>query len=125
MKLYHGSTSIVNHPQILISERYLDFGYGFYTTLASFRLLEFKEPNRDWLEFIINNRRGKEMHDYDWVKGAVANDTLYQTLSLYESGILSVEETVIRLKVHHLFDQVSFHSGHLLKELHFVEAKQL
>ncbi|MDR1973321.1 MAG: DUF3990 domain-containing protein [Bacteroidales bacterium] len=160
MKLYHGSTDIVDKPRILVSERYLDFGYGFYTTTnieqarrwaeikkdrihgstayinvykmddttladKSFRLLEFRKPNRDWLEFVINNRRGKGGHNYDWVKGAVANDTLYQTLSLYESGILTVEETIVRLKVHRLFDQVSFHSEKILEKLHFVEARIL
>lgn len=32
MKLYHGSTVIVEKPEIRISERFLDFGCGFYTT---------------------------------------------------------------------------------------------
>lgn len=84
--------------------------------------LEFTEPDRSWLEFVINNRQGKQMHDYDLVKGAVANDTLYQTFTLYESGILSVEETITRLKVHTLFDQLSFHTKKVIKELQFTKA---
>lgn len=32
MKLYHGSTEIVQYPTILDSQRLLDFGKGFYTT---------------------------------------------------------------------------------------------
>jgi len=32
MIIYHGSNVVVEHPQILISERMLDFGMGFYTT---------------------------------------------------------------------------------------------
>jgi hypothetical protein len=32
MKLYHGSTIIIEKPIILDSQRLLDFGKGFYTT---------------------------------------------------------------------------------------------
>ena len=32
MKLYHGSNMQVPNPQILISDRNLDFGVGFYLT---------------------------------------------------------------------------------------------
>ena len=31
MRLYHGSNVDVVEPKILVSRRYLDFGYGFYT----------------------------------------------------------------------------------------------
>ncbi|MCQ2065447.1 MAG: DUF3990 domain-containing protein [Bacteroidaceae bacterium] len=32
MKLYHGSTEIVIHPEIRQPGRTLDYGSGFYTT---------------------------------------------------------------------------------------------
>ena len=32
MILYHGSNLIVSEPQIIVQNRFLDFGYGFYTT---------------------------------------------------------------------------------------------
>ena len=32
MKIYHGSLVVVDKPEIRISNRYLDFGNGFYTT---------------------------------------------------------------------------------------------
>ena len=32
MVIYHGSNVLVEHPEILRSERMLDFGAGFYTT---------------------------------------------------------------------------------------------
>ncbi len=34
MKLYHGSNSIVREPHILIPNRTLDYGSGFYTTCS-------------------------------------------------------------------------------------------
>lgn len=32
MKLYHGSNVVVEHPKLLVSDRRLDFGPGFYLT---------------------------------------------------------------------------------------------
>ena len=32
MKIYHGSDVIIKKPEILQSNRLLDFGIGFYTT---------------------------------------------------------------------------------------------
>ncbi len=32
MIIYHGSDTLIKQPQILDSNRYLDFGIGFYTT---------------------------------------------------------------------------------------------
>jgi hypothetical protein len=157
MKLYHGSTERIEKPRTIVeSNRFLDFGYGFYTTTSLEQatrwarikkrrdqtseayvniyevddtfletltnVLQFPHADKAWLEFVINNRRRQEIHQYDCVKGAVADDTLYETLSLYESGVLSVEETVVRLKVHHLFDQISFHNNNALSKLKFIEA---
>ena len=59
---------------------------------------------------VIYNRSYASANDYDVVIGPVANDTLYQTLTLYEAGSLTKQETIVRPKVHPLIDQVSFHS---------------
>ena len=66
----------------------------------SLRIKIFSKADVDWLDFIIANRKGEIFHNYEIIKGPVANDTLYATISLFESGILSKEETIIRLKVH-------------------------
>lgn len=34
MKLYHGCTSIIRQPQLLLPKRTLDYGSGFYTTTS-------------------------------------------------------------------------------------------
>jgi hypothetical protein len=82
----------------------------------------FTEANEEWLDFIISNRTGSQIYDYDIVKGAVANDTLYATFSLFESGLLTKSETIARLKVHKLFDQISLHTQKVLDELEFIES---
>jgi hypothetical protein len=82
-------------------------------------VLRFDNPSREWLEFVIANRRGELTHDYDFVTGPVANDMLYRTFTLYESGVLTFPETINRLKVHELFDQLSFHSEVALERLNY------
>ncbi|MEI6754022.1 MAG: DUF3990 domain-containing protein [Paludibacter sp.] len=125
MKIYHGSTEIIEKPLILESQRLLDFGKGYYTTTNSdqaekwavikrnrigneaksivseyefddklllserYRVKIFEEADEEWLDFVVNNRRVHKNHPFDLVKGAVANDTLYRTLSLFETGILT------------------------------------
>ena len=32
MIVYHGTTEIIEHPDISFSKKYLDFGKGFYLT---------------------------------------------------------------------------------------------
>lgn len=158
MNLYHGGLEVIAIPKILDSQRFLDFGKGFYTTtnreqaenwaiikkrragknsqaIVSVYILDdhllndekykvriFPKANEEWLNFIISNRTGSQQYDYDIVKGAVANDTLYATLSLFEAGLLSKKETIVRLKTHQLFDQISFHNPYVLKELKFIES---
>lgn len=161
MILYHGSTQAVTHPQILGTQKFLDFGKGFYTTTSQkqaeswaiikqkrlgnntnpvvsvyelneeifneslFSVKTFLKANEEWLDFIIMNRSGNSTHPFDIVKGPVANDTLYATLSLFEAGILTKKETITRLKTHKLFDQISFHNQATLNELVFTKSYTL
>ena len=46
-----------------------------YNPTKDLKILEFKSMNKDWLEFVKENRtKGGVFHDYDIVKGPVAND---------------------------------------------------
>ena len=87
-----------------------------------FRIMEYNGATKEWLDFVVANRRYAPLHDYDIVLGPVANDNLYATISLYENGELSAEAAVIQLKTHVLFNQVSFHTDKALLQLHFTES---
>ncbi|MDD4971819.1 MAG: DUF3990 domain-containing protein [Paludibacter sp.] len=91
----------------------------------NYAIRHFQFANEEWLDFVVLNRQEYKSHSYDIVKGAVANDTLYATLVLFETGILSKKETIVRLKTHKLFDQISFHSEKILRELKFVESYEI
>jgi len=86
-----------------------------------YNIKSFESPNKEWLSFVVSCRKSL-LHEYDIVFGAVANDNIYLTITMFESGLLTAEETVQRLKVNEIFDQISFHSDKAIKELIFVES---
>ena len=90
--------------------------------LQDLNIMEYHGATKQWLDFVVANRRFAPLHHYDIVLGPVANDNLYATISLYENGELSAEAAVVQLKTHVLFNQVSFHTKKALAQLHFVES---
>lgn len=88
---------------------------------TALKVMEYNGATKEWLDFVVANRRFAPLHDYDIVLGPVANDNLYATISLYENGELSAEAAVVQLKTHVLFNQVSFHTAEALSQLQFVE----
>lgn len=81
----------------------------------------FETPTKEWLEFVIGNRRNVSQERYDFVMGPVANDTLYATILLYEQGVISANAAIEQLKAHTLFNQLSFHNQRALENLKFLE----
>lgn len=80
----------------------------------------------EWLEFIKNNRmKGGIQHSYDVVIGPVADDNTMETVQLYMSGILKVDEAVERLRYNKVNNQVSFHTSLALKHLQFERRKEV
>ena len=160
MILYHGSTDLVDHPEIRTSDVYLDFGTGFYTT-TSYEQAErwakikmrrknvsvgyvsvyefdleaarkdavikrFECADYEWLMFVINNRKGAGSDtETDLHIGPVADDNVYQSIRLFETGAYDAEYTVKRLKTEVLHDQWTLHTERILSYCKFVEAKEI
>ena len=55
---------------------------------AQYNTRHFSGATAEWLDFVVSNRKGDASHDYDIIMGPVANDKLYATISLYETGVL-------------------------------------
>ncbi len=85
-------------------------------------ILRFDSPSDEWFDFVIANRRNTQQlnRKYDVIYGPVANDTIYRTLIAFETGELSKTETIARLKVRQLFDQMTFASERALSFLKFL-----
>ena len=160
MIIYHGSTELVENPEIRISNTFLDFGTGFYTTTSRQQaerwarikmhrenknigyvsvyefdfehaqqettICRFSNADMQWLQYVVKNRRGETSDEIvDMHIGPVADDNVYRSIRLFETGVLEAEETVKRLKTEVLQDQWTFHTDKMLSFLKFVESIEI
>ena len=89
-------------------------------------VLRFEQPDESWLDFVSSNRNGSYAGEqYDVIIGPVADDNVYATLALYMSEQLTKEETLARLKIKSLFNQVVFSTEKSLSYLNFIESYEV
>ena len=93
-------------------------------TSAELNIREFHGVDEPWLEFVVNSRKGVK-HDYDLVFGPLANDKVFTTVNLYESGVLDAPTAIARLKVYKTYDQLSFHTQRVIDALQFVTSHEV
>lgn len=144
MKLYHGSNVKVNSPKILTNGYFKDFGYGFYCTNiekqakrwaltrhnahivsiyeytpnADLNTISFETTSKQWLEFIVNCRRGVK-HNYDIVEGAMADDTIWDYVEDYVDGKITEAAFWELIKFKYPTHQIVFCSEAALSTLEF------
>jgi len=86
----------------------------------------FSEMNTEWLEFIKQCRTdGGTPHDYDIIKGPVANDNTMRTIALYISGVYTAEQAINQLQYFRVNNQVSFHTEKALHCLKWIQDKEV
>ena len=83
------------------------------------KIRQFHGVDEAWLNFVVDSRKGIE-HDYDLFLGPVANDKVFTTVNLYESGLLGAPSAIAKLKAYKTYDQLSFHPDRVISELRFV-----
>ena len=88
------------------------FVYAFEFEMKNgLKMRQFDSVSEDWLIFIRNNRvKGGIQHDFDVVRGAVANDKTNRTLALFVAGIYTPKEAMEKLRFTKLNDQFSIHT---------------
>ena len=97
-----------------------------YTPKSDLRTRLFRSANEAWVDFVHANRTVQDYnHDYDIVTGPVANDNVYLSFNLYESGIITKRELIRRLKTYKLVDQLLFHTERSLDTLEYVGNKEV
>jgi hypothetical protein len=85
------------------------------------KILEFKLPDEQWLDFVADNRNGKYRgENYDIIYGPVANDKVYRVFIAYEAGIYNKKETLKKLKVQKLYNQITFKTQKALSNLKYI-----
>jgi hypothetical protein len=84
-------------------------------------LLHFESPDEAWLDFVSSHRnRTYTGKNYELVYGPVADDDIFLTFTLYAGDALTKEETLNRLKIKKLFNQLVFSSEKALSYLKFL-----
>ncbi len=100
--------------------------YKLNADLNNLSVLRFDTPNEQWLDFVVERRQGVELRKkYDLITGPVANDDIFGTIILYETGQLDRESAIKRFKVKELYNQVVFCSDLALENLVFVKSYQV
>lgn len=86
---------------------------------AGYIYKRFEEYDMDWLNFVVDCRKGKDSSDYDIVEGGVANDQVIDTVEDYENGRITAEQALDQLRYKKPNNQICFRSQdaieHLLK----------
>ena len=83
-------------------------------------VLKFDQPNEVWLDFVCTCRDGcNAAEGRDFVFGPVANDDVYRTLALYREGEITKAETLARLKIKQLYNQLVFATAKALAFIRF------
>ncbi len=151
-RLYHGSSMIVQNPDLEHTRIDLDFGAGFYLTedmemaekwacnkknsvlniyyanLSDLKICQLG-LTKEWLHFVIENRNDYEIdldyENYDVIIGPVADDKMYRTISDYEGGYISAEEAVALLNSGGFSYQYCFRTENAIKSLNFVESRKI
>ena len=99
------------------------FDFDMERAEKELKILRFAEPDESWLDFVCRNRQDNyEGKQYDIVIGAVANDKVYTTIGLYESGFLTIEQAIESFRINPLFDQIVMKTAAALTLLNFREA---
>ena len=91
---------------------------------ADWKIRRFTGADEPWLLFVTGCRKSHP-HDYDLVQGPVANDKVFTTVNLFESGVLSAEAAILQLKAYKTYDQLSFHTPRVIATLTFIESSEV
>ena len=90
------------------------------------KMLKFESYSEEWLDFILNCRRGQDTTDYDIVIGGVANDKVFNTVELFFDGLIDKREAINRLRYEKPNLQICFRSERVISRyLKFERSEQV
>lgn len=95
--------------------------------IAEARCKIFKAYDKEWLDFIVASRQGRQVADnYDYIEGGVANDRVIDTINLYMAGLMDESTALSRLSEHKPNNQMCMLSQEIIdKYLIFDGAEKL
>lgn len=150
LTLYHTGFLELRSPDVHYGRKNADFGQGFYTTAeqdfavrwakekkgsetivnqyelntAGLKIRQF-ERNAEWYFYIYSNRqRMPDLYpEDDLIIGPIANDTIFDTMGIITSGLLSEEESLKLLLIGPAYTQVVLKSQRAASQLTFQSSR--
>ena len=124
MILYHGSNVVVEQPKLIRQNRYLDFGFGFYTTTNRDQAVNFAQK--------VTDRRKTDaatLNIYSVEEAVAFKECSLLRFDSPDAAWLDFvaeykEQTLAALKIRKLFNQLVFATEKSLQYLHF-EGREL
>ena len=95
-----------------------------YTKNSDLKICSFEEMTEEWLEFVVNCRRGKE-HEFDIVDGPMADDQIWDYVEDYMTGAISKAAFWELVKFKYPTHQMVFCTEEALKTLRFEGSEKL
>lgn len=92
---------------------------------TQWQIRQFDTYSEEWLDFILNCRRGNDTSTYDIVIGGVANDKVFNTVELYFDGLIDKQEAIKRLRYEKPNQQICFRTEKVLETLQFKGSERL
>lgn len=149
MELFHVGLDIIKDIDLKRGRTNADFGQGFYLSpnidfskkwaitsdsadtilniynldCSDLNVLEFKERDEKWFQYIFENRIGYSdiYKDYDVIIGPIANDTIFDLYGIVTSGLIANKLALMVLKEGPSFIQVVIKSDKAKSKLEFIK----
>ena len=104
----------------IVSEYEFDIGKA-----SDLTVIQFDAPTKEWLDFVCKNRCGKQVEHFDIAIGPVADDSVFATITFFENGVYTEQQTIEKLKAERLQNQILFHTEKALSLLTFVDSEEV
>ena len=104
-----------------------EYDFDVDAAISSFRYHKFEHYDREWLHFIVGNRRGgDEWKQWDIVEGGVANDRVIDTVENYMAGLIDEDTALGLLSQHQPNHQICILNQEVVDGfLHYVKSLQV
>ena len=81
--------------------------------------------DEDWFNYIFHNRRVRDGLSVDVVVGPIANDTIFETLGIISSGLLSPADAMKILMIGPEFTQVVIKTEKAASQLKWIRSEKI
>lgn len=91
---------------------------------VNFIMRDFANDLDSWIDFVCQCRDGYAIyHEYDLIRGKVADDKVFRVVDMYKRGIWDKERAIREIKVYTTYDQIAFVSQEAINSiLKFVDS---